>query len=57
MHLRLDFAPRWFCAGLALLILGGGKWSLDGLIARRLGEQAPATVTKAREASFALRMF
>ncbi len=27
---------------IALLITGGGKWSLDGLIARKLGEKGPA---------------
>ena len=38
-----------------LLVVGGGKWSLDGVIARWLGEESPAL--KAREASFALRTF
>ncbi|MBL8071210.1 MAG: DoxX family protein [Nitrospira sp.] len=40
---------------VALLLTGAGKWSLDGVIARWLGEESPAL--KAREASFALRTF
>ena len=36
-----------------LLVVGGGKWSLDGVIARWLGEESPAL--KAQEASFSLR--
>ncbi len=42
---------------LALLVTGGGKWSLDGLIARRLGESVASPPSKAREASFASRLF
>ncbi|GMV49012.1 MAG: hypothetical protein NBKEAIPA_00086 [Nitrospirae bacterium] len=42
---------------LALLVIGGGKWSLDGLIAKWLGERTTTPTSKAREASFALRMF
>ncbi|MCC6138995.1 MAG: DoxX family protein [Nitrospira sp.] len=42
---------------LALLVAGGGKWSLDGLIARWLGEPAVVPVAKRSEAAFALRMF
>lgn len=42
---------------LALLVVGGGKWSLDGVIVRWFGERAAVPVSKARETSFALRMF
>lgn len=40
---------------LVLLVVGGGKWSLDGVIARWLGDRATLPAPKAREASFALR--
>jgi len=45
---------------VALLLTGAGKWSLDGLIARRLGERSAsptARTAKVQEASYALRMF
>lgn len=42
---------------LALLVAGGGKWSLDGLIARRFGESMASPPSKTREASFASRIF
>ena len=72
VHLPQGFFMNWFgqqtgdgCEfhllvigmSLALLVVGGGKWSLDSVIARWLGERAAAPVTKVREASFALRMF
>ena len=72
VHLPQGFFMNWFGQqtgegfefhllvigmSLALLVLGGGKWSLDHVIARWLGGRASASVTKAREASFALRIF
>jgi putative oxidoreductase len=70
VHLPQGFFMNWFgqqqgegfefhllviAMSLALLVVGGGKWSLDAVIARWLGEESPAL--KAREASFALRTF
>ena len=40
---------------LVLLVVGGGKWSLDGVIARWLGESEASPALKSQEASFALR--
>ena len=72
VHLPQGFFMNWFGQqtgegfeyhllvigmSLALLVVGGGKWSLDGVLARWLGERAAAPVTKERETSFALRMF
>ena len=72
VHLPQGFFMNWFGQqtgegfeyhllvigmSLALLIIGGGKWSLDSVIARWFGERAAVPVTKARAASFALRMF
>ena len=72
VHLPQGFFMNWFGQqtgegfeyhllvigmSLALLVIGGGKWSLDSVIARWFGERAAAPVAKAREASFALRMF
>ena len=72
VHLPQGFFMNWFGQqtgegfeyhllvigmSLALLVIGGGKWSLDSVIARWFGERAAAPVAKARETSFALRMF
>jgi len=72
VHLPQGFFMNWFGQqtgegfefhllvigmSLALLVVGGGKWALDGVIARWLGERAALPAPKAQEASFALRMF
>lgn len=72
VHLPQGFFMNWFgqqagegfeyhllviAMSLVLAIIGGGKWSLDGLIARRLGERTASPTSKVREAAFALRMF
>ena len=72
VHLPQGFFMNWFGQqsgegfeyhllvigmSLALLVVGGGKWALDGVIARWIGERTGLPVPKAREASFALRMF
>ena len=72
VHLPQGFFMNWFGQqtgegfefhllvigmSLALLVVGGGKWALDGVIARWLGERAASPAPKAQEASFALRMF
>ncbi len=72
VHLPQGFFMNWFGQqtgegfeyhllvigmSLALLVIGGGKWALDGVIARRLEEQTTSPAPKAREASYALRMF
>lgn len=40
---------------LALLVVGGGKWSLDGLIAKWLGEPAKSQSSEARDQKYAFR--
>jgi len=72
VHLPQGFFMNWFGQqtgegfefhllvigmSLALLVVGGGKWALDSLIAGWLGERTTSPAPKAREASFALRMF
>lgn len=72
VHLPQGFFMNWFGQqngegfeyhllvigmSLALLVVGGGKWALDGVIARWLGERTASPAPKAQEASFALRMF
>lgn len=72
VHLPQGFFMNWFGQqtgegfeyhllvigmSLALLVVGGGKWALDGVIARWIGERAALSAPKARETSFALRMF
>lgn len=71
-HLPHGFFMNWFgqqagegfeyhllviAMSAALAIVGGGRWSVDGWIARRLGEGAPVSRSKTSEAAFALRMF
>lgn len=41
---------------LALMIAGGGKWSLDGLITRRLGERASVRPFETRKPMQAFRL-
>lgn len=70
-HLPYGFFMNWFgkqqgegfefhllviAMSLALLIVGAGKWSVDGWIARRLGAQTPVRTPKVREAALASRM-
>jgi putative oxidoreductase len=72
VHLPQGFFMNWFGQqtgegfeyhllvigmSLALLVVGGGKWALDGVVARWLGERATSPAPKTREASYALRMF
>jgi putative oxidoreductase len=72
VHAKFGFFMNWFGQqqgegfeyhllvigmSLALLVVGGGKWALDGVVARWLGERATSPAPKTREASYALRMF
>ena len=41
----------------ALVIAGGGKWALDGLIARWLEEQGRTSAQTGRKEAYALRVF
>ena len=41
---------------VALMLTGGGKWSLDGLIARRLGGPSAAPITEPRSAAYVARV-
>ncbi|MBX3235446.1 MAG: DoxX family protein [Nitrospiraceae bacterium] len=41
---------------LVLAIIGGGKWSLDGAIARRLSEAPASGTTEARKPAYGFRM-
>ncbi len=71
-HLPHGFFMNWFgqqagegfeyhllviAMSAALAIVGGGRWSVDGWIAYRLGEGTPVPRSNASEAAFALRMF
>ncbi len=71
VHLPQGFFMNWFgqqtgegfeyhllviAMSLALLIVGGGKWSLDGLIAKWLGEPAKRQPAESRESRYAFRM-
>jgi putative oxidoreductase len=69
-HLPYGFFMNWFgkqqgegfeyhllviAMSVALLIMGAGKWSVDGWIARWLTARTPARAQKPHEAAFALR--
>ena len=71
-HLPHGFFMNWFgqqggegfeyhllviAMSAALAIMGGGRWSVDGWIASRLGEVMPVPRNKASETAFALRMY
>ncbi|MBS0169558.1 MAG: DoxX family protein [Nitrospira sp.] len=70
VHLPQGFFMNWFGQqtgegfeyhllvigmSLALLVVGGGKWSLDGLIARWFGERAKIQPSESRESRYAFR--
>ncbi len=70
VHLPQGFFMNWFgqqqgegfefhllviAMSLALLVIGGGKWSLDGLIAKWLGEPATSQPSDARDQKYAFR--
>lgn len=40
----------------ALMLIGGGKWSIDGLIAQYLGEPASAPAAEPRKSAYAARI-
>ncbi len=70
VHLPQGFFMNWFgqqtgegfeyhllviAMSLALLVVGGGKWSLDGLIAKWLGEPAKTHPSDASKPAYAFR--
>ena len=70
VHLPQGFFMNWFgqqqgegfeyhllviAMSVVLLIIGGGKWSLDGLIAKWLGEPAKAQPSEAGKPAYAFR--
>jgi putative oxidoreductase len=72
VHLPQGFFMNWFGQqtgegfeyhllvigmSLALLVVGGGKWSLDGLIARWLGEPSAVQPSQTGKPAYAFRTF
>lgn len=70
VHLPQGFFMNWFgqqqgegfefhllviAMSLALLVVGGGKWSLDGLIAKWLGVPAKSQPSESRDQKYAFR--
>lgn len=70
VHLPQGFFMNWFgqqqgegfefhllviAMSLALLVIGGGKWSLDGLIAKWLGQPAKSQPAEAPDQKYAFR--